>query len=227
MKSTEKKIIPEIILENCSTEWIPFFELYATIEHYKKGELIFKEGNAFLGMHFLITGHAKVFKQLEKEKEYIVRLVKEGHILGLRGWGGPNIFPVSATALTEVKTAFIPLDKFDTLLKANPSLSHYLLDVFALELRNAEAHMMFNAHHEVKPRLANALLYNIEIFGFDPKEKNLLCFTLSRKDLASLSATTYESVVRLLSDMEKEGILKIEQKKLRITNLKALKKQID
>ena len=220
--SNSSEHIPEIVKEHCFPDWIPFFKFYAVPEKFKKGELIFQEDNPVTGMHFLISGHAKVFKRIDEEREYIVRLVKEGKMLGLRGIGNHDNFPVSAAALTDIKALFLPIEKVNLLFKTNPEFSHYLIKEFSAELKNAESHMMYNAHHAVKQRLANALLYNIEIFGFEKNNPNLLTFTLTRRDLAALSATTYETVIRLLNDFEQENIVKIDQKKLHILNVNAL-----
>jgi len=53
-------------------------------------------------------------------------------------------------------------------------------------------------------------------------DASLLSFTITRKDIASIANTTYESVIRSLSDLQSEGIVKIEGKKLRILDKKKL-----
>ncbi|MCB0482882.1 MAG: winged helix-turn-helix domain-containing protein, partial [Flavobacteriales bacterium] len=67
-----------------------------------------------------------------------------------------------------------------------------------------------------------AIRMNMESFGFEATDDALLAYTITRKDMASLASTTYESVIRSLAELQKEGIIKIEGKKLRITNREAL-----
>ena len=42
------------------------------------------------------------------------------------------------------------------------------------------------------------------------------------KDFSDLAGTTYETVVRVLSDLDKEKIIRLEEKTIRILNEKAL-----
>jgi CRP-like cAMP-binding protein len=82
----------------CLKEWIPAVSPQHENFHYKKGELLFAEGDKVNGIYFIYDGTVKVHKHWDNEKELIVRFAKKGDIVGHRGLGKENFYPVSATA---------------------------------------------------------------------------------------------------------------------------------
>jgi CRP/FNR family transcriptional regulator len=92
---------------------------------------------------------------------------------------------------------------------------------FAEELRKSEEKIM---QVPVKNRVARAILTNYKVFGAEKNDSTKLSYTISRKDYASKAGTTYETVIRVLSDLNKEKIIAVEGKSIRILNLDLLNK---
>ena len=84
--------------------------------------------------------------------------------------------------------------------------------------------MKQNSEMTVKGKVVVALLTIIKSFGFSKQDQSLLSYTPSRKDIASLSDTTYETVIRVLGSLEKEKIIHLEGKTIRILDLLTLQK---
>ena len=119
-------------------EWVPAIELHKQVLTFKKGEVIFKEGEKVKGIYFLNSGNAKVHKYWAQGKEMILRFAKQGDILGHRGFGNTDVYPVSATALQNVSACFIETDFFLKTLKVNPDLTLMLMMFYSGELQEAE-----------------------------------------------------------------------------------------
>ncbi|NCP45392.1 MAG: winged helix-turn-helix domain-containing protein, partial [Flavobacteriales bacterium] len=75
----------------------------------------------------------------------------------------------------------------------------------------------------VKNRVAKAILINYSVFGSDPKDSLKLSYTISRKDFASKANTTYETVIRVLGELNKENIIQLQSKFIRIIDLQRLR----
>lgn len=203
----------------CIPEWLPAIDVNRKIVTIKKGELLFKEGDMMTGIYFVNNGTVKVHKQWG-QKELIVRFAKNGDIVGHRGLGDDNIYPVSGTALENVTACFIPLDFFMSSLKINYDFMQRLMLFFAEELKQSERKMRNLAHMSVKGRVANALLLLKNKFGVKPD--GYINILLSRQDLASYAGTTYETVFRIMSDLAEQQLLKVDSKKITILNQEAL-----
>ena len=203
----------------CSKEWIDFIEFHKSVYTLQKDNLVFKEGDDVKGLFIINKGKIKVFSNESTGKEKIFRLAGEGEILGHRGFGGDWVYPVSAKTYEETTLSFIPLNIFNLLAKTNIEITYQLMMFFAEELRNSETKIN---HLQVKNRVARAILYNYTIFGADKKDPQLLSFTIPRKDYASLTNTTYESIIRVLKELNDEKIIQSSGKNIKILDFNAL-----
>lgn len=208
------------LCRNVTPEWLEMVRLKRSVLSYKKGDLVFKEGQEVTGIFFILFGKVKV-DMAWGDKSYIVRLAGEGSILGHRGYGLNDVYPVSATALEPTTVCYIPTDLFRTLLKTNPELLYELTFFYADELKRTERRMKNLAHMPVKGRIAESLLYSDDVFGSDASGK--LQFRMSRKDLASMSSTTYETVIRMLNELKEAGAIQLKEKDIWLTDKESLR----
>jgi len=205
----------------CLKEWLPAIDSNRESYHFKKGELLFREGDKVNGIYFLYSGKVKVHKHWGDEKELIVRIARQGDIVGHRGLGKDIYYPVSGTALEPVNACFIDLEFFISTLKINHDFIFELLLFFAGELKESEKNMRNLAHMPVKGRVAQAILNLQNKFGVN--EKGLIDLTLSRQDLASFAGTTYETVFRIINELTQDGIIRLEGKDIAIVEVEKLK----
>ena len=204
---------------SCDPEWLKAVDINRKLIHYKKGELLFREGETVKGMYFIYNGLVKVHKKWN-DKELILRFAKDGAIVGHRGLGSDTIYPVSATALAATDICFVELDFFIATLKMNSGYLFELMMFFAAELKESEKRMRNLAHMNTKGRICNALLTLQEKFGDD--EEGNINIEISRQDLASYTGATYETLFKMLHELIEEKAIGSEAKKLKIIDKKVL-----
>lgn len=212
------------LCSNCIPEWKEVIAVKKTTLSFKKGKQIFSEGEPVKGIFFIYSGSVKVHKQWTDEKELILRFAKKGDILGHRGLGGNDVYPIAATALEDVKLCFISNDFLEATLKTNHDLTYKLMHFYATELQRAEKRMRNMAHMEVKGRIADALLEMADVFGLDNEQ--YITVALTRNDIASYAGTTYETVFKFLTELSAAGTISTEGKKIKINNPERLKQFI-
>ncbi|MEO6548576.1 MAG: Crp/Fnr family transcriptional regulator [Ferruginibacter sp.] len=205
----------------CLPEWLPAIKANKNTFQFKKGELIFKEGETVKGIYFIFNGTVKVHKKWGNEKELIIRFAKAGDIVGHRGLGEDPCYPVSGTAIEPTTVCFVDLDFFKSTLKVNIDLTIKLLMFYADELQRSERKMNNLAHMQVKGRIAESLISLKNKFGIT--DEGTIDIILSRQDLASYSGTTYETVFRILNELNEENIISVVNKNIAIINESVLK----
>jgi CRP/FNR family transcriptional regulator len=205
---------------SCNKEWLPAIDANRKVYQFKKGELLFKEGEEVKGMFFINSGLVKVHKRWDDEKEMILRFANKGAIVGHRGLGGDTIYPVSGTALANTEVCFVDIDFFNATLKVNPDYLYNLMMFFAGELKESEKRMRNLAHMSTKGRIAYALISLQQKFGVDTA--GYLNIVLSRQDLASYTGTTYETLFKMMNELGAENVLRFSEKKIEIVNAKKL-----
>jgi len=218
VNSAELKQLNKLIENYCTPEWRDLVWKNTTTLSFKSGELIFGEGEKADNIYMVKHGRVKVYSNYTPKVEVIARFATDGQVIGHRGFGEDFTFSVSAVALSETSVFVIPMPIFQNLLKANNLFCYYFMLFFTEELRRSERMHKNQLNMTVKQRVAQAIRMNMENFGFDPADETMLAFTITRKDMAAISNTTYESVIRSLAELQKEAIIKIEGKKLHITN---------
>jgi CRP/FNR family transcriptional regulator len=189
---------------------------------FESGDVIFEEGETVEGIFQIYSGRIKVVANYLGVNERVVRLASSEQLLGHRGFGGQMIYPVTAIALEKSQVTFIPLNIFYSAVKANPELAFNLMMFFADELKSSEKNMRTKNKMSAKEKVISAINMIIEAFGFDENDPEILGFTPSRKDIASIAGTTYETVIRVLSALEKSGCIVQEGKTLRILDSERL-----
>lgn len=224
--STHLVRLNELIEEHCSPEWLGLLRERNTQLTFRKGEKIFADGQTADRMYMIQRGRVKVVANYVKGQDRIIRIAGDGEVLGHRGIGDEPTYTATAIALSETKVNVIPMQLFLSTLKANNQFCYHFLLFFAEELRVLDQHMRDLMNLDVAQRVAKVLKLNMDTFGFDAKDKRKLVFTLSRKDIASMADTTYESVIRTLAAFQKQGMIELVGKQIRIMKKRELEKAI-
>ncbi|MBL8001869.1 MAG: Crp/Fnr family transcriptional regulator [Flavobacteriales bacterium] len=212
----------ELIEQYCSPEWRQLMRERNGVMEFRKGETIFSQGQVAEHMFMIEHGKAKVEVSFNKDASRIVRLAGDGDVLGHRGIGNSLVYSASGVALTEITVNYIPMGLFLSVLKANNLFCYHFLLFFAEELRRADHQLRDLRNMTVQQRVAKALKMNLDAFGTDPKDPRKLAFTLSRKDIANIADTTYESVIRTLAEFQRQGIIELYGKEIRLLRRKEL-----
>ncbi len=213
------------LCSNCLPEWKELLALKKKTVHFKKGELVFKEGEQVNGIYFLNAGAVKVHKQWVDQKELIIRFTKQGDILGHRGLVVGELYPVSATALVESEACFIDNSFLETILRIDHAFTYRLMQFYATELQIAEMRMRNLALMEVKGRIAETLLEIQAVFGTNAE--GYISVAVTRQDIAAYAGTTYETVFKFLKILTLNKTIRADGKSIRVINQNRLKKIVE
>lgn len=188
---------------------------------YKKGEIIFKEGARPYGVFCVNRGKIKLTKLGDDGREQIIRLVKPGDPLGYRSLLAGDRYNASAIAIEDSGVCFIPKELFLGILNKDASLSLEMMKLLSEDLRKAEIQITHLAQKPVRERVAEALLFIKETYGFEADGKTIAA-TFSREEIANIVGTATETAIRLLSEFSKDKIIELAGKKIIIANLNKL-----
>lgn len=180
---------------------------------YKKNQQIFREKDFVTGLFFIQKGKVKVYNETNYRTQ-IIRLAKDGDILGHRGFGGNNRYYVSATTLEDSIICFFDQEVLFELLKKNPMFCFNLMLFYATELREIETRLRNLAVLTVRERIADALLLINKSFGIKDKADYFLDIELSRKEIAEIAGTYAEQSSRYIKEFEEDKILSLFGKKI-------------
>ncbi|MBB5394998.1 Crp/Fnr family transcriptional regulator [Mucilaginibacter sp. AK015] len=210
---------------NSVKDWLPAIGAHKTNFIVKKGESIFKEGDPVKGVYFVYTGKVKVHKRWNNDKELIIRFAKPGDILGHMGLGNNPVYPVATTALEQTTLCYIDLSFFESTLNVNHKFTYALMKFFADELQKSEKRMRNLVHMPVKERIALAMLNLKNLFGTDAA--GAINIELTRQDLSSYAAVSYETWFKVTQDFIQDGLIAVNGKSIVLLNEPALQNLVD
>ena len=188
---------------------------------YKKGEVIFSEGNRGHGVYCIYQGKVKVHKDREDAKEQIVRLARAGDILGYRSLLCDEPYKATATAMEDSVICFIRKSKFHGVLDNNLLMAHKIIKLLANDLRDSERKMVNLAHKPVLERIAEALLVLKDRFGLKADNKTLN-INITRREIGDLAGTSTETTIRTLAELNKTEAVRLNGRQIELTDLNKL-----
>lgn len=197
------------------------FSEHKTTLFIKKGEKLMTEGNAINGLYCIRDGKCKLTKLSTNGKEQIIKFVKGGDILGQRSILSDELVGLNAVALEDMHVCFIPKGDILETIKDNAQFSLNIMKVISHQLNEANTLISQMAQKPVKERLAETLLNLENIFGVD--NEGCIDVILTREEIANTIGTATESAIRLLSNLKRDGIIDLINKKIKISDKNALK----
>jgi len=210
------------IFRHLTPEEVEMINFEKDFRQYRRGDVLYQEGNRISGFYCIHSGIIKVFKTGFDGKEQIIRFAKPGEIIAYRSVLSNEAACTSARVIEDCQVCFIPSEILITLIKANSAFSLELLKVSCHELGEANSFITDIAQKTVRERLAEILLLLMNDFGID--EQSNLKITLTREELANIVGTATESVIRLLSEFKSDKLVELNGRKIRILNKKGLEK---
>ena len=188
---------------------------------FAKGKIIFQEGSRGNGLFCIHKGKVKLYKSGRKGKEQIVRLAKEGEVLGYRSLLSNEQYSASAAAIENTVLCFIGKNQFLEILQQNQNLTLETFQLLSRDLKESEKKIVNITQKTVTERIAEALLILKEKFGLDQDEMTLNA-TLSRREIGDIAGVTTETTIRTLSILNKEGIVNLKGKRIKFLQMKKL-----
>lgn len=192
---------------------------------YKQNQEIFSEGNYPQYLFYIKSGKVKAYKRSDTGKELTVGLYTEGDFLGYIALLEEGTYNISAQALTESELLLISRGDFKDLIKKNNSFVMQFTKALAKNNNYKADQMVQLAYNSLRKRVANALLLLKE--KFSEEDSSTFRIRVTREELANISGTTTESLIRTLSDFKAEKLIDIRGRAIEILEEKKLKNLVN
>jgi CRP/FNR family transcriptional regulator len=172
-------------------------------------------------LYCIKKGKVKIFRRGSEGKEQIVRLAADADVVGYRALLSEESYQCGATALEETTLCYVPRQALKQIMENNVNIYKKMISLLSNDLKNAESKISELAQKPVRERVAETLMVLKNKYGLEA-DGATLNVVLSREELANLVGTATESLIRILSDFKKEGIIELDQKKIRIVDFEHL-----
>ncbi|MBP8598585.1 MAG: Crp/Fnr family transcriptional regulator [Selenomonas sp.] len=192
----------------------------AQVRHrsYPKGEIVFHEGEMPHSLYILLAGEVHILKDtFSGRRIFISEIDAPGDMFGevyevLHQPYDMYVETASKVELLEVSSALFTLDTGGQLTRSALKVQQNLMRIFA-----RKAYFM---HNKIKVLASGSLREKIVRFLFQQLGSDgRVDLGVSREFLAAYLAVTRPSLSRELSAMQRDGILEVEGKVIRVTDM--------
>ena len=190
-------------------------------ETYKRGSVVYQEGNRIKGFCCVQSGIIKIYQTGFDGKEQIIRFAKPGDIIGYRSVVSNEPACTTTEVIEEAVLCHIPTEILLNLVKTNGNFAVELMKLTCKELGEANSYITDIAQKTVKERLAEILIHLDDEFGVD--SQGVLKISLTREELSNIVGTATESIIRLLSEFKSQAYIEINGRKIKILDKPGLK----
>ncbi|HUL55480.1 MAG TPA: fumarate/nitrate reduction transcriptional regulator Fnr [Usitatibacter sp.] len=194
-----------------------FEEMIYTRKRVRRGDALYHSGGEFDSIYAVRSGFFKSSVVLEDGRDQVTGFHMAGEILGMDGIGTGS-HAVDAIALEDSEVCVIPYARL-----ADPGLQRQLHKVMSRELVRDQGVMMLLGTMRAEERLATFLLNLSQRFvarGFSQHEFHL---RMTREEIGSYLGLSLETVSRLFSRFQDDGLITVQQKHIRILDIPGLK----
>jgi CRP-like cAMP-binding protein len=185
---------------------------------FRKDDNLTKQGAFASYVLFIISGYVKQYLEGDGIRSYNLRIIKPGEFIGLSSVFSGNTFTYSSVAITDCQVFLVEKDAIAKVAKENGKFGFQIIKRYCEQNTNLLGTVSSLMYKQMNGRLAETLLYIDSIKAI----KTEIFQLLSRKDLADFAGISTESTVKLLKIFEKDGLIELHEKDIKIVNHEVL-----
>lgn len=179
---------------------------------FRKGENLTKQGAFASYVLFILTGYVKQYVEGNGKYNHNLRIIKPGEFVGLSSVFGKSTFNYSAVSITDTQVFLIEKDALANVAQHNGMFSYTILRRYSEQNVTLFDTIRNLIYKQMNGRIAGALLY-LSPENFNGED---IIGLLSRKEIAEFANLTSESTVKVLKSFEKDGLIKLDEKRIEI-----------
>ena len=186
-----------------------------------KHDKLVKAGDKFNSLYAVRAGSFKSFVSSKDGEEQIIGFHFPGDIIGFDALR-ENTHQSYTQALETAMVCELPYETLDKMAVQFPKLRHQIMSFMSAEIKQDHDLMMLLNKRTAEERLIYFLAHLSKRFedrGFSPRQYNL---SMTRNEIGNYLGLTVETISRLLTRFQKEGIIKVDGKLITILDFEAM-----
>lgn len=187
----------------------------------KRGDFLYQTGKPFRAIFAIRGGSVKTSILADDGRVQVTGFHVAGKVLGLDAIITSQ-YNCEAAALETTAVCEIPFSRFDELSKKFPDLQYKMLRIMSQEILDNRELMLLLGKMNAEERLAAYLLsmsHGLERSGAPSTQFNL---SMSRSDIGNYLGMAEETVCRILTRFQEDGLITTQRRKITLNDLERL-----
>jgi CRP/FNR family transcriptional regulator len=197
--------------------------IVATPTRVTKGQTLYRRGDRFTMLYAIRLGSFKTVFLSEDGHAQVTGYHMPGEILGSDGIGF-GVHGCEAVALEDSEVCSISFARLEALARVHEGVQQNLHRVLAREIVRERRVLTMLGTMSAEQRVAAFLLDLSQEYATRGYSSNEFVLRMTREEIGSYLGLTLETVSRLLSRFQREGLMLVQGRILKLLNMPKLKK---
>lgn len=217
MNISPKDLRQVIVFQNATDEDLDFILKNSITRSIEEGSFFFFQGDQAEYLYVLTSGQAKLQQSNPNGQQVNLRTIQPWQMFGALGAVRKEAtYPATAQALEDCTTLAIESGFLHGMLKTRPQMAFDLMTLMTTYIQEIQARYRELATERVEQRVANALIRLAGQSGQKSNKETGIELSFSRQDVAEMTGTTLYTISRLLSEWERQGLIKTGRERINI-----------
>ncbi len=183
------------------------------LKRYKKGEVLYHQGEELKCIHYIKKGSVKVFSLSEDGRICIHEILRDDSILGLPAYFSGGEHETTAETLEKTDIYIVPIYEFEHLMANKPSFAQALIREQAHTIRRLRRRVMELSIPDVRKRLQHSLLRLADEHGLMTTKGFEIDLNLTHEELAALLAANRSTITAYINELRRQGYVWVEKRR--------------
>ncbi|OEG00018.1 hypothetical protein BHF71_06555 [Vulcanibacillus modesticaldus] len=227
-KSNTKTIINLIpLLSELSEQKKEVVNRVLMVKKFPKGTIIFVESDPAEAVYFLRKGKVRLSKSSYEGKEVVISILKSGELFAQASLFRNTTYPVTAETIEDSEIVIIRNKDLEKIILRYPEIGVSIIQIMGERLYSAHSKLRDVTLYGKLGALASTLINLAKQYGKKSPEGVIIELTLTHQELANFIGAARENVNRMISTLEKNGVLTMKKGKICIKDFEELRNYIN
>jgi CRP-like cAMP-binding protein len=183
---------------------------------FEPHQVVFEEGDSADWFFLLLDGHIQV-ERINRDGDRVVSLyIPPGQLFGLAAALGRDAYPATAVAAVECLVLIWPTSQWGAYSTEFPGFAAETYKTVGNRVHEMHDRVMDLSTRHVEQRVASALLRLMQQNGRPSDVGVEIAFPVTRRLISEMTGSTLHTVSRLLSNWEREQIIRSRRKHINV-----------
>jgi CRP/FNR family transcriptional regulator, anaerobic regulatory protein len=188
----------------------------------KRGEFLYRAGGRLESLYALRTGFMKSCVLHDDGREQVAGFHMTGDLMGMDAISTDRHM-CDAIALEDSEVCEIPFATLETLSREIPTLQQHFHRIMSREIVRDYGVMLLLGSMRAEERLAAFLLNLSQRFSARGYSSSEFILRMTREEIGSYLGLKLETISRVFSHFQEDGLLEVQHRRIRIRDVAALR----
>ena len=189
----------------------------------QKGDYLYRANEEFDSVYAIRSGAVKATSLSDNGNEQITGFYLPGEVVGMDGLAD-NRYTNSVVALETASVCEIPFHRMEELSLQIPSLQRHFFQLMSREITQDQKIITLLSKSSAEERVSALLLSISSRNSRRQLAANAFRLPMSRTDIGNYLGLTIETVSRIFSRLQKQGVISVDKKEIIVTDMDTLQK---